>query len=100
MGPITVRLGNESAKEGFRASREAPLQTRTIEGHRVTTVHIPVGRSLAAAFRDITDPAGVWAAHSTGANPVWIESSDPDLEKLLRSHYGVGDRPAGWEEDA
>lgn len=94
---MIVRIGNESAQEGYHDDKGA-LQHRPLPGRRITTAHIPADRTLAEAFADITHPRGVWAHHGAG-KPAWVESDNPALETLLHSHFGCGERPDGWEED-
>jgi len=94
-----VRIGNETAQEGH-SDAAGVLQHRPLPGRRITTAHIPADRTLAEAFADITHPRGVWAHHGQpGTKPAWVESDNAALEDLLRSHFGCGARPDGWEVD-
>lgn len=93
----TVQLGNAAAHQ-WVADKKHPKggQFEALEGDRITTVDIPDDYSLSKAFIAITDPNGVWGAHSAG-EPAWVECNDEDLGKLLASHYNcpIG-RPKGW----
>lgn len=94
---MTVRMGNASAREGYR-DEQGVLRHRPLPGRRVTTAHVPADRTLAEAFADITHPQGVWAHHAEpGSKPAWVESDNPSLQDLLRAHFGCGARPDGWE---
>lgn len=62
-----------------------------------TLVEFPDGVSLAEALRTVTDPDGVWAAHSSQP-PTWVTSDVPALADALAAHYGCPAQP--WEEPA
>jgi hypothetical protein len=63
-----------------------------------TFVAIPEGQPLQVMVRTITHEDGVWPAHTTGGDPVWVESDTTELAQALSEHYGcpIG-RPEGSE---
>lgn len=88
---MRVLLGNPAAKD---AASGDPL-----DGNQITTVTIPDTAGPIEAFTNVTAPDGVWANHSQGDPPDWVESDDATLASLLSQHFGcrVG-RPKGWKE--
>lgn len=94
-----VYLGNRKAVEvlddpndlaAATAEDRAPAKIRAeLPGKRATTVVIPAGTSLMDAAREIThSTAGVWQAHSDADSPAWVASTNPELAKLLSTHWG------------
>ena len=82
-----VRLGNQAALDAGQ-----PL-----EGDQVTTVHLPDSWSTEQVFNGITDPQGVWRAHSGASAPAWVESDDPDVAQMISEHYAC---PVGRPEES
>jgi hypothetical protein len=87
---MQVLLGNASAAQEVTdddgAKRLVPVPDA---GERVLTINIPDDVSLGEAFVSITDPRGVWRAHSTeGATPTWVSSENEGLEFILSQHFG------------
>ena len=89
---MRVVLGNRDAAS-YPADSEPVVHE---PGKRATTIDVDEDAyNLAAAFRVITDPGGVWAAHSTGpgtghdeqATPAWVASDNPQLADLLAAHF-------------
>lgn len=55
-------------------------------GEHLTVVSFADGSTVDEAFVSVTDPSGLWAAHSA-TRPSWVACSDPDLESRLSAHY-------------
>lgn len=75
---IQVKLGNA-----------APIHevVEEIAPEDITTdVVFPEGVEAPEAFITITDPNGVWAAHST-EDPTFVAASDPKLQARLAAFY-------------
>lgn len=70
-----------------------PEERETLDGKRRTEVHLPDEASFMDALRTITDPRGVWAAHSPDPAPAWVSSSHPLLAEVLGQHYRCEVRP-------
>lgn len=79
-------LGNRNATD----SHDNGETRETLpKGKRATTVEIPDEVTLGAAFKAITDPGGIWAAHaSEGAAPAWVASDNAPLATLVAAHFG------------
>jgi hypothetical protein len=94
----TVQLGNDQAHQWVVDKNDPNKgEFEPIDGQQVTTVNIPPNKSLAEGFVTITDPNGVWRAHSSADCPSWVESDEPLLAQLLANHYGCSiGRPADW----
>lgn len=59
------------------------------KGKRATTIEFPEDLTLAEAFKNVTDPRGVWASHATdGSTPAWAASDSPGLANLVAEHFG------------
>lgn len=98
-----VALGNVDAKEGYRdPNGDDPEEVlyKELPGERITTVGGLDELTLAEAFACVCDPNGVWAHHSNGAPPAWVESDIPGLAFLISSQFGgiPTERPEGWGE--
>lgn len=94
----TARGIDSTGNKAELATRIADhLMYRETGGYGVTTANIPDSVNLGNAFKTITDPGGVYAAHSDEA-PAWVESDSDGLAMLLSEHYGcpIGE-PAGWD---
>lgn len=75
--PIVAQFGNTAPLHDVDPSLVEHL----------TSVEFPEGITLDGAFTDVTDPNGLWLAHSAAA-PSWVACSDPDLQDRLAAHYG------------
>jgi len=82
-----VRFGNPAALDAGQ-----PLA-----GEQVTTAHLPESYSDTQLFNAVTDPQGVWRAHSDASAPAWIESDDLHLAQQLSEHYAC---PIGRPEES
>lgn len=65
------------------------------KGKRATVIDFPDGITLAEAFKNVTDPQGVWAHHTTGTPgegqdpaPAWVASDSEALALVLADHFG------------
>lgn len=59
-----------------------------VKGKQRTEIRLPEGCTVADAFKDITNPGGVWGAHSQdGSTPKWVASDNADLATLLGAFY-------------
>ncbi len=96
--PTVVYLGNRNAVErpedpdDVEAAAAEGRSVRRLEipapGKRATKVVIPAEVPMMQAAYEITHPTrGVWAAHSTGAAPAWVASTNPALAGLLAAHW-------------
>lgn len=77
----------KATKEVLAARLADHVRYRPLGDHRVTTIAFPSERSFVDALREVTDPRGVWAAHSDEP-PAWVASDDPELEAALARHFG------------
>lgn len=95
---MLVELGNAKAVQQVTTA-EGDTILEPVEGARVTTVNIPDENSLSEAFVVITDPRGVWAAHSEqGEKATWVYSDNAALQYLLAQHFGCDEgRPDNVE---
>jgi hypothetical protein len=84
-----VYLGNRHAVETIRDEDGTPQRRVMSPAKRCTTVVLPAGTTLFDAAHDIVHSRGVWQAHSDADKPAWVASTDPDLAKLLASHWGT-----------
>jgi hypothetical protein len=99
---VEVLLGNPKAvhhvldaEKGDGATKRTRLRAPRGE-ENVTRFSIPDDRSIAEAFREITDQQGAWQAHSDG-DPSWVASDNEQLAALLGAQFGCDVRP---HEDA
>lgn len=74
--------------DGREVRRRVPLPG----GPRVTLC-APVG-ALAAFLRELTDPAGIWRAHSAAPGPSWVACTDPDWATVIGHALGCPSIPA------
>lgn len=85
--PVTVWLGNNQAVQVTQAG-DSPGERVPLPGDRCTTVVASAAANHSEVLRSITDPSGVWAAHSDAPAPTWVASTAPVLAQLLADHYG------------
>lgn len=81
-----VVLGNRHTASHAKGLGVDPEEHR---GKRATIIEPDDSRTIGQVFREITDPAGAWAYHSTeGSKPAWVASDSESLAALLAEHYG------------
>lgn len=89
---MRVVLGNRNAVHTVQKAVDGELQDvveKMSRGKRATEIDIDDDYGMSRAFVTITDPRGVWAAHSTpGATPAWVASDNAGLATLLGEHFG------------
>lgn len=84
---VIVYLGNRNAVDTINGERIP------VDGKQCTVVQPPPDIPLAELVKTITDPQGIWAAHSDG-NPAWVAVSCDDasygraLTAVLAVHFG------------
>lgn len=100
---MQVELGNPAAVQ--RRTVDNPdgtvdIDTTTLDGPRVTYVDFADEKTLGEAFVAITDPRGVWGAHTDGGvTPTYVWSDNASLQALLAEHFGCpAGRPADLEQ--
>lgn len=96
---MEVYIGNDHAIEtGY--NDEGRLVAKNLPGERTTKVAFPPDTTPFVAFK--TAIAAMTRHIEPGAKPVWIESDDKALRRMLIEHYGLqitkSDRPDGWGE--
>lgn len=80
-----------------RMGNPAPLDAgKPLAEPSVTTVHLPDSYSDEQMYNAITDPQGVWRAHSAASAPSWVECDDPDVAQMISEHYAC---PVGRPEE-
>jgi len=73
----------------FALGNPAPLDAGApMDGPQITEGNLPDEWSAEQWFAAITDPQGIWRAHSGASRPSWIECSDLDFAQRLSDHYG------------
>lgn len=101
---MQVELGNPAAVQ--RRTVDNPDGTTSVDvtdldGPRVTYVNFADDVSLGEAFVSVTDPRGVWGAHtaSSDTKPLFVWSDNASLQSLLAEHFGCSaGRPADLEQ--
>ena len=97
---MQVLIGNDRAIEtGY--DEEGHLTVKALPGERTTQIVFPQDTSPFNAFK--TTIAALTRHMEPEAKPVWIESDDKTLRRMLTEHFGLqitkSDRPEGWGEN-
>lgn len=98
-----VLIGNATAREPHRdQASDDPEKVlfRPLPGERVTELKFPPGTSVPQAYNETIAALGFHM--EPGSVPVWIETDNAQLKKLLLDHWGLtatkAKRPAKWGE--
>jgi YD repeat-containing protein len=96
-GIMQLTIGNNRAIEtGY--DDEGNLTSKSLPGERTTHLSFPEGMDSLTAFK--TTIAALTRHLEAGAKPVWIESDNKTLRRLLIEHYGLqvtkSNRPDDW----
>lgn len=96
---MKVSIGNDQAIETGYDS-EGKLVAKDLPGQRTTQISFPPDWTPLQAFRATL--AALARHMRADAKPVWIESDNKTLRRMLVEHFGLqitkSDRPEGWGE--